>query len=137
MAGYSYFPTPYQSSYSQYQPISVPTPAYQQSTNSGIQWVQGEAAAKSYLVGAGQSAMLMDSDAPVFYIKSADASGMPLPLRVFDYQERVQAKADHSPLQHSTPEVDTSLFVTRDEFEKRLAELKKAPETARKVKASE
>ena len=30
----------------------------------------------------------MNSEGSEFYIKSADASGMPLPLRVFDFAER-------------------------------------------------
>ena len=38
---------------------------------------------------------VMDSESPVFYIKSTDASGMPMPLRIFDFVERgVPAKAE-------------------------------------------
>lgn len=59
---------------------------------SGLIWVQGEAGAKSYLVANGCSVLLMDSERQSFYIKSADASGMPS-LRVFDYTERTQAQA--------------------------------------------
>lgn len=33
-----------------------------QQPQSGIQWVQGEAGAKSYLVAAGNTVMLMDSE---------------------------------------------------------------------------
>ena len=56
---------PYQANYNM-QPVNQPvlnnTPtANTQSNNSGIVWVQGEAGAKSYLVGAGNSVMLMDS----------------------------------------------------------------------------
>lgn len=53
-----------------------------------IIWVQGEAGAKSFLVAPGQTVQLMDSEAEVFYIKATDASGVPMPLRVFDYKER-------------------------------------------------
>ena len=53
-----------------------------------IIWVQGEAGAKSFLVAPGQTVQLMDSEAEVFYIKASDASGVPLPLRIFDYRER-------------------------------------------------
>ena len=71
--------------------------------NVGIVWVQGEAGAKSYLVGAGQSVLLMDSESSCFYIKSTDNSGMPMPLRVFDYKERTQ--------NHATE------YVTKEEFD--------------------
>ena len=69
----------------QYQPMQQPA-----QSNQSLIYVQGESAAKSWMVGAGQSVLLMDSENPVFYIKSADASGIPLPLRVFDYTERTQ-----------------------------------------------
>lgn len=102
-------------------------PQYQQAApqqNSGaITWVQGEAAARSYMVGAGQSVMLMDSDESVFYIKSADQSGMPLPLRIFDYKERVM----QSQVQTEPPQIQQTMsapdYITREEFERRIAEI--------------
>lgn len=64
-----------------------------QGPSADIIWVQGEAGAKSYLVAPNSTVMLMDSEANTFYFKSTDASGMPQPLRVFDYTERtVQPK---------------------------------------------
>lgn len=97
--------------YNNYNPI-YQQPTVGVSTNapsSGIVWVQGEAGAKSYLVGAGQSVLLMDSEGSCFYIKSTDQSGMPLPLRVFDYKERGQSSAQ-SP-------VISNDYVTREEFD--------------------
>jgi len=67
--------------------------------------------------------MLLDSESPCFYIKSADQSGMPLPLRAFDYTERSQDKIE--PIQAPTTGLDSSKFVTKEELEKRLAELTK------------
>ena len=91
--------------------------AQQQSqTNNGIIWVQGESGAKSFFVNPGQSVLLMDSESSVFYIKSSDASGMPMPLRTFDYTERKQ-KQEH---------IQSNEYITRKEFEKRLSELKSA-----------
>lgn len=84
MVGYSY-PTSTTA-----LPTQMATQVQQPQQNSGIIWVQGEAGAKSYLVGAGQSVLLMDSENSSFYLKSTDASGMPMPLRVFDYVERGQ-----------------------------------------------
>lgn len=100
----SYFPVGYQP----YQPT-----VNQQSTNNGIVWVQGLEGAKAYPVGAGNNVLLMDSETSVFYIKSTDQSGMPMPLRVFDYTER-KAQPDHA-----------TEYVTKDELEKRLKELTK------------
>jgi hypothetical protein len=91
---------------------------YQQQ-NNGIVWVQGEAGAKSYLVGAGQSVLLMDAEKSTFYIKSTDMSGMPQPLRVFDYTERAGQQTSHA-------QAAMNEYVTRDELNRRLAELKGA-----------
>ena len=103
MAFNPYFPATYQP----YQ--------YQQQQSGGLIWVQGEAGAKSYPVSAGQSALLMDSESNRFFIKSADASGMPLPLRVFDYTERKDAvRASESA---SVAALDVSRFVTHEELE--------------------
>ncbi len=94
----------------QYQPT--------QQANQSLLYVQGEAAAKSWMVGAGQSVLLMDSENPVFYIKSADNSGIPLPLRVFDYKERSQS-IPQSTIQSPEP-IQTNLddkYVTRKEYD--------------------
>ena len=93
----------------------------QQQNDTGILWVQGEAGAKSWAVAPGKSVMLMDSESNTFYIKSSDNSGMPMPLRIFDYQERNQQSTQNQVAQHQ--EVDTSQFVTWDAFNKKLDEL--------------
>lgn len=91
MAYNNYFPQYYPMMPQQAMPSQMQN--NQQASNGGITWVQGEAAAKSYPVAAGQSVLLMDSEASAFYIKSTDQSGMPQPLRIFDYSERT---AQHS-----------------------------------------
>lgn len=126
MAFPNYFPTGY-NPMGNYNPYQVGQ--YQQVQNTqqaqtgGLQWVQGEAGAKAYPVNAGQSVLLMDSENDVFYIKSTDNSGMPLPLRTFDYKERTAQGTPKTAQNAPQAEIDTSLFVTRDELEKRLAEL--------------
>lgn len=128
----SYFPVNYQP----YQQVPMPMqtqPQAQAPAQNMITWVQGEAAARSYYTAPGQSALLMDSDASVFYIKSADASGMPMPLRVFDYTERTQQPHSEPQAQQKAP---TAEYITREEFESRISELmnaRKAP--IRKEKA--
>lgn len=73
----------------QYAPPMMQQAAAQpQQADNDITWVQGEEGAKGYLVAPGKSKLLMDSENPVFFIKSVDVSGMPHPLRIFDYTER-------------------------------------------------
>lgn len=83
-------------------------------TSSGLIWVQGESGAKSYLVAPGNTVLLMDSESQKFYIKSADASGMPQPLRIFEY-------AEVHPTQTQPEQADK--YVTREEFEKKINEI--------------
>ena len=123
------FPITYQQMYPSYnyvpqQPVvQQPQPVVQQPVNdNGILWVQGEAGAKSWAVAPGKSVMLMDSEANTFYIKSSDPSGMPMPLRIFDYTER---NTQQLPQPQVAPhiEFDTSQFVTKEELEQKLNEL--------------
>lgn len=118
------FPMTYQQLYPQqynYVPQQqLGQPVVQQPNDNGILWVQGEAGAKSWAVAPGKSVMLMDSESSTFYIKSSDQSGMPMPLRIFDYTERNQQQSQNPVLQHK--EIDTSQFVTWDDFDKRLKE---------------
>jgi hypothetical protein len=118
MANYNpYFPAgynPYQPAMQQFQTMQQP----QQQNSGGLLWVQGIEGAKSHFVSPGQSVLLMDSESNSFFIKSADTSGMPLPLRIFDYQERT---AQQAPQQPTAAVHDTSSYITREEFESRLA----------------
>lgn len=122
-----------------YQPQAMQAPQYQmpqaapQQNSSGIVWVQGEAGAKSYLVAPGQSVLLMDSEVSAFYIKSSDPSGMPLPLRIFDYTERNTVQTVPSAVQNSGS-VDLTKLVTREEFEEKIALLASQMSNAPKSK---
>ena len=118
------FPMNYPQMYPQYNyvPQQQQVVPQVQQNDTGILWVQGEAGAKSWAVAPGKSVMLMDSESNTFYIKSSDQSGMPMPLRIFDYTERnIQAQVQPKVAQHT--ELDTSQFVTRDELDKKLHEL--------------
>lgn len=125
MAFPNYFPTGYNpmGNYNPYQVGYQQVQNTQQAQTGGLQWVQGEAGAKAFPVSAGQSVLLMDSENNVFYIKSTDNSGMPLPLRTFDYKERTAQSTPKTAQNAPQATIDTSAFVTRDELEKRLAEL--------------
>lgn len=116
------FPMTYQQMYPQYNYVPQQQQVVQQPVNdNGILWVQGEAGAKSWAVAPGKSVMLMDSESNTFYIKSSDQSGMPMPLRIFDYKERTQQSHQNPVVQQK--EIDTSQFVTWDAFNKKMNEL--------------
>ena len=138
MAYPNYFPSVYSS-------FGQPQPQYQmqpQSQNNGgfISIRGGIAAANAYPVANGQSVWLMDADSPTFYIKSVDMSGMPLPLRIFDFAERnvqnMQNVTQH-PEPNATQNVQNNTsqqesvnfkdFVTRKEFEEVIARLTSQP----------
>ena len=103
------------------QPSMPSQPMQQQS--SQIIWVSGEAGAKSYLVAPGNTVMLLDAENSVFYLKSADASGMPLPLRIFDYKERTTAAQQAFGGSVATETVNLDNFVTRKEFDELKASI--------------
>lgn len=125
---YNGFPATYQPYYQlpqQPQQVQIQAPQQQaqpQQPSTSILWVQGEAGARAYPVAPGASVLLMDSETSAFYIKTMDASGMPQPLRTFDYVERQHA-ASTPPMAQAQPQMDLSGYVTRDELEERLASL--------------
>ena len=132
---YPYYPNSYNPSFAPYgvptpQAVNNPAQAPQtpQSANAGMIWVQGEAGAKSYLVGAGNSVLLMDSEQSRFYIKSTDTSGMPMPLRIFEYSEI------SSPNSNANSPKTANDFVTHEELEARLKEIEIKPIVKREAK---
>lgn len=85
--------------------------------NNTFQWVQGQAGAEAYLVAPGASVILMDSNAPVIYFKSADQNGRYLPMKTYDLVERVpQVQGPNTEVK-----IDTSSFVKRNELESLVA----------------
>ena len=69
------------------QPIPVqPQMPMQRPDQTGLNWVQGDAGAKSWFVAPGATVLLMDSEAQRFYLKTADMNGVPA-MRTFEYTE--------------------------------------------------
>lgn len=93
------------------QSLGAPQPPQNsQNIGNGAIWVQGEAGAKSYIVAAGNTVILWDSEKinsekPVIYIKSADAQGVPS-MQAFEL-----VAIDNN---QTTSSVN---YVTREEFE--------------------
>ena len=106
-------------------------PQQAQQNQGGMIWVQGEAGAKSYLVAPGQHVQLMDSEAEVFYIKSTDASGVPLPLRIFDYKERTTGAQKAAAAQNPGEE-----YVTRREYDALAAALNEVVQKMNAMKSA-
>lgn len=125
---YQYYQPVYQG-IPQMQQYQMPQPQPQQQSSAGIIWVQGEEGAKAYMVAPGNSVLLMDSENSAFYIKSTDQSGMPLPLRVFDYNERT---GDRQSTQAILSQDDT--YVTRKEFDALAARIDALTQTGKQVK---
>ena len=107
----------------------------QQQQSNGIVWVQGESAAKSYPVAPNTTVMLLDSESSTFYLKTSDASGMPLPLRVFDYKERTQNPSILPTVApHSDFNINFDNFVTRDELNEILENMAQTQKKEKKTK---
>ena len=70
-----------------------------------VPWVNGEVGAQAYLIAPNSTVLLMDSDNPIFYIKTSDLSGKAT-IQAFKYEELHQAPQQNSPV-----------YVTREEFE--------------------
>ena len=112
----NFYPATYQQPYQQMPQIQMPQMSMASHPRQSIQWVQGDVGARAYPVSPGDSVLLMDSDQSRFYIKSADSSGMPLPLRVFSYTEEVATQSH---------DMDTKNFVTKEEFNQWKEQMKK------------
>ena len=113
-----------------YQPM-MQAPQFQaqpQSQQGGLIWVQGEAAAKSYMVAPGNTVQLWDSEEKVIYLKSADTSGMPS-MKILDYTIRGEEAAKNAPE-----------YVTKAEFDalaEKVKELSKRRKVVREVEDDE
>ena len=104
-----------------YQPV-YQIPQTQQTQNNGIIWVQGEAGAKSYLVAPNNTVDLWDSESPVIYIKSADASGLPS-LKILDYSVR-ETNGNTANAPESIVADKTIIYATKTELDGLDGEIK-------------
>ena len=70
-----------------------------------VAWVNGEVGAQAFQIPRGMSVILMDSDNPMFYIKTSDLSGK-ASIKAFKYEEYNATT--------TAPKID---YVTKEEFE--------------------
>jgi hypothetical protein len=99
------------------QTMQIPIQPTPQKPTNDIIWVQGEAGAKGFLVAPNNTVVLWDTENPVIYVKSADASGIPS-MRVLDFIERngnSQNNGENALTTHKCTCGDK--FVTKEEFD--------------------
>lgn len=107
----------------QYQPNMQQVPQQQ---SPSIVWVQNEMEAANYLVAPNCAVTLWDSNAPVVYLKQADASGKPS-MKIYDLVERTQR-----PVQ--APAVEYAPLSRLEALEARMNELATVKETPKPTK---
>ena len=99
------------------QQMAQPIPPSQ--VSNSFAWVQGEASAKAYPVAPGNTILLMDSEAPILYMKSTDMSGRPLPMET----RYLVSKEEYDRIQNGA-EINPS-YVTKEDFDKYVSEAEK------------
>ena len=83
----------------QQMPMQTPTPFMQtQPTNDMMLFVLNENEASAYPVAPNNSVVLWDKNNKTFYIKTANAQGIPS-MQIYDFAERTE-KAQNSPVEH-------------------------------------
>lgn len=113
--GNTYYPQPMQDNLSQLrqqpmvqQPMQL-APMQNPVAQNGVQWVNGEMEARSWMIAPNSAVALWDSTSPTVYLKKADASGKPS-LTIYDLVERVAAPPN-------APQNQMADYVTRKEFD--------------------
>jgi len=97
----------------QYQPMmqqqapASPTPSQQ-----NIIWVQGEAAARGYLMAPNTTLPLWDSESNTIFLKTTDAAGMPS-MKILDYTIRDTAPANAPVVASPTPGNNSPAYATK------------------------
>ena len=133
----SYNPYPinsYQQQYTQAIPQSYQAQP-QQTTMTGICWVDGEVGAKAQQLPPGWDTTkpfpMWDTNDQIIYLKSFNAMGMPNPLTKLHYT--IEEPSRQAPMMSSQAQAlpsdthqDMSQYVRRDELERMKEELKEA-----------
>ena len=101
-------------------------------STQNVNWIQvsGIEGAKNQIVQPGQTAWMMDNNQPYFYVKSVDNVGSST-FRIFQFTE----VADVTPEQTAQPQIDTSQYVQRAEFDELKAQFEQLTNTQKKQPA--
>lgn len=120
--GNSYGAQPQTPVFQSYTP--PPAPQQPQAVQSNVIGVDGEIGAKAYMVPPGMTGpiALWDTNDNVIYLRTYNAAGMPNPLRKLRYVE--EEMTPNLPMgQSGASQVDTSKFVTKEDFEQLRQEI--------------
>lgn len=112
---------------SQFQPAQQP-----QQAQPSIVWVQNEMEAANYLVAPNSAVTLWDSNAPVVYLKQADASGKPS-MKTYDLVERTQRSAQAP----AAPSIEYATKQDLDALAARVEALTAKKQTTKKTDTKE
>lgn len=114
----NYYPTtPYNGPYT--VPQTVTPIQNQPQVQNMFAWIQGEEAARNYPVAPGNTIVLIESDKPIMYMKSADLSGRPQPMQV----RYLVSEEDYRKIQNgSNFSENEDKYVTKEAFEKYISE---------------
>ena len=85
-------------------------------TQNYFAWVQGEAAAQAFQVAPNSTVVLMDSEQPILYMKSADSTGRPGQM----VKQYLVTEEQFMKLQNGVTNQD---FVSKEEFDKAIADI--------------
>ena len=91
--------------------------------SNNILWVQGIEGAKAQQILPGNTLLLLDSEQDRFYIKSCDQYGICLPLKTYKFEEVIEVVQPQIAAE-AAPAQDLSKYVTKEELEQILKELK-------------
>lgn len=115
--GYPYQPSYFNANYAPpgsigMQPMMQPQQPQPAPPANNVNWiyVNGHQGAREHIVQPGQTAWMMDNNDPIIYVKAVDNMGS-ASLRAFKLEE-IGTQPSPAP----APTIDTSQFVTRDEF---------------------
>lgn len=100
----------------------------QQPTTQNVNWipVSGYQGAKDHIVQPNTTAWMMDNNEPVFYVKSADNLGTTT-FKAYRFEEIAEPGQTVS-----TPQIDMSKYVQRDEFESLKEQIDKLTASSQK-----
>ena len=97
----------------QQMPMQTPTQFMQTQPTNDMLFVLNENEASAYPVAPNNSVVLWDKNNKTFYIKTANAQGIPS-MQIYDFTERIE-KAQNEPTTHKCTCGDK--FVTKEQFE--------------------
>jgi hypothetical protein len=97
----------------QQMPMQMPTPFMQTQPTNDMLFVLNENEASAYPVAPNNSVVLWDKNNKTFYIKTANAQGIPS-MQIYDFTERTETH-ENAPKTHACTCGDK--FVTKEEFD--------------------